>query len=123
MNYLFLFDAELGISKEGGNARPETLTADHYIQMKSINRRRLCQFFDLIKSNKEAMKDISAMVVEISHGDGPGENCEIVKKRIITVSDAASNRSVNTDMLQAKSKSKGKDRFPIKDRQSFAKEW
>lgn len=117
-NYLFLFDEELGISKEA-QARQEALTPEHFVLMKRINRRRLCEFFDKVMADREVPKDI---VVEVSHVDGPGETIE-VKKRVITVSEDESSRSVNTDMQQANKKGKDKPRFPTKDRESFAKEW
>ena len=46
-----------------------------------------------------------------------------VKKRVITVSEDESSRSANTETRQANKAARRKERFPTKDRESFAKQW
>lgn len=87
--------------------------------MKRINRRQLCEFFDRVMTERELRQDI---VVEVSHVDGPGETIE-VKKRVITVSEEESSRSANTEIRQANKAAKRKERFPVYDRESYAKDW
>lgn len=94
-NYLFLFDSELSLQKDFPDQ--EVLTPEQFQQMKTINRRKICEFYDYILGNEGVMEDI---VVEVSHCDGPGEEAT-VKKKIITFTgvedESGSSRSKNTD--------------------------
>lgn len=94
--------------------------------MKMINRRKLCEFFEyIVGCNDVHQKEI---VMEVSHGDGPGEKAEITKKVITICNEDMSSHSANTDMMSSNSKNQQSTKqangfAAVKRRASFVKEW